>query len=308
MKKILILCSLLLAVSLISCIAAADISTDRANRLAFGYVLYISEVSTTPAQIAPGADGTVNMALENIGDSELRDIRIELNLPAELATYQDASKKKIDSLASGTLTDISFKIIAIPSADEGVYKVPVNFKYINSIGDEKSENNTISVSIGSSPQLIAELSSSEVYKGNSLGNIKIKVINNNVGNVKFLKVVLGDSEDYKIIGTNLDYIGDLNSDDFSEVTFKINANDDKKIIVLPVTLNYKDSLNRDYTQNLQINFNVPSAKEAGIKTSYTGIFILLIIIVVVAVIIYRKYFRNTLKHNKRAIFDFKAKI
>ncbi|MEK6886171.1 MAG: hypothetical protein AABX17_04355, partial [Nanoarchaeota archaeon] len=269
---------------------------------------YLSEVSTTPAQIAPGAEGTINMKLENIADTSLKDIRIELTLPAELAAYQDASRKKIDSLAAGSLTDVSFKIIAIPSAEEGVYKVPINFKYVNSIGDEKSENNTLSVSIGSSPQLIAELSSSEIYKGNSLGDIKIKVINNNVGNVKFLKVVLGESQNYKIIGTNLDYIGDLNSDDFSEVTFKLNVNDDKKLIILPITLNYKDSLNRDYTQQLSINFNVPSAKEAGIKTSSAGTFILLIIIVIAGVIVYRKYFRNTLKHNKRAVFDFKSKI
>ena len=308
MKKTLILFALLLAISLSFSVIAEDITTDRTNRLAFGYVLYLSEVSTTPAQIAPGADGTINLKLENIADSSLKDIRIELTLPTELAAYQDASRKKIDSLAAGSLTDVSFKIIAIPSADEGVYKVPVNFKYINSIGDEKSENNTLSVSIGSSPQLIGELSSSEIYNGNSLGNIKIKVINNNVGNVKFLKVVLGDSEDYKIIGTNLDYVGDLNSDDFSEVTFKVNINDDKRSIVFPITLNYKDSLNRDYNQQLSINFNVPSAKEAGIKTSSTGTLVFLIILVVVGVIIYRKYFRNTLKHNKRAVFDFKSKI
>ncbi len=308
MKKLLIFCSLLLALSLIFCVAAADISTDRANRLAFGYVLYLSEVSTTPAQIAPGADGTINMRLENIADSSLKDIRIELTLPAELAAYQDTSRKKIDSLAAGSLTDLSFKIIATPSADEGVYKVPVNFKYINSIGDEKSENNTLSVSIGSSPQLIGELSSSEIYKGNSLGNIKIKVINNNIGNVKFLKVVLGDSVDYKIIGTNLDYIGDLNSDDFSEVTFKINANDDKKTLVFPITLNYKDSLNRDYNQQLNINFNVPSAKEAGITQSYTGMIVIIIILAVAGFIIYRKYFHNNLKHSKKASYIISAKI
>ncbi len=295
-------------VSTLSVCHAQDISTDRTNRLAFGYVLYISEITTEPLQIAPGENGILKFNLENMGDRYIRDVRIELTLPIELAAYQDTSRKKIDYLAAGSTNPVTFKLIAIPNADEGVYKIPVNLKYLNPIGDERNENNTISLSIGSAPVLIAELKSSEIYSGNLLGNIKIKVINDNVGNVKFLKVNLEESPDYKIIGSNLDYIGDLNSDDFSEVSFKINIQSGKKSIVFPITLSYKDSLNRDYNQKLNINFNIPTAKEAGIKTSKAGFIIIILIIAVVAYFVYRKYIKSKLKNNKKALYSINSKI
>lgn len=287
---------------------AEDISTERENALAYGHVLYISGVSATPAEIAPGSSGTINFMLENIGSTQLKDIRVELTLPVEIAAYQDTTRKKIDYLDASSSKLISFGIIPLPSTDEGIYKIPVNVKYYNMIGDEKNENMSISVSVGSSPILIAELKSSDIYKGNLLGTVKINVINNNVGNVKFLNTQLSDSSSYKILGSNIDYIGDLDSDDFSEVSFKISITDDSDSIELPLTLTYKDSLNRDYTQNMIIPFNIPTAREAGIKTNYTWFFIIVIILAGAGYFIYRRY-RKSGKNNKRAFaLSFNSKI
>lgn len=309
MKKTILFFIFIFTISLtLFCILAEDISTERTNRLVYGYVLYLSEVSTTPSEIAPGSSGTINLKLENIGSTQLKDIRVELTLPTQIAAYQDTSRKKIESLASAESKSLSFGIIATPSADEGVYKIPLNVKYYNTIGDEKNENMSISVSIGSSPTLIGEFKSSDIYKGNLLGTVKITVINNNIGNVKFLKVQLSDSDAYKIIGSDLDYIGDLDSDDFSEVSFKVSLNYDSDSVDLPLVLSYKDSLNRDYEQKLDIIFNIPTAKEAGIKKSYTGILIVIIALVIIGYIVYRRYSKSR-KNNKKAFaFSFNSKI
>ncbi len=273
----------------------------RENRLAFGHVLYIQNVSMNPSQIPAGNPGTLKISLENTATDFIKDVQVELALPSEIAPYNDITKKKIAYMQSGESQDVTFSLIPLPNTDDGVYTANLMVDYINYIGDEWQENDTVSILVGSSPKLLAEFKSSDIYQGNNMGTINVKVVNNNVGNVKFLTVSLGESQDYKIIGSDTDYVGDLNSDDFSDAAFKIQVSGTKKVLELPVTLNYKDGLNKDYSQNVKVYFEIPTAKEAGITKSYTGWIVLLIVIIIIAYMVYRRYNKNLVKMKKAAL-------
>jgi hypothetical protein len=284
------------------------LDTERVFRLSFDHLLYMSNISTSPLEIYPGQEANISFQIENTGDQFIRDIRINLDMPAEFAPYRDINRRKIAQMDAGSSETISFNILPLPKTEDGVYKLNIIAQYINYVGDEREENNTISIIVGSSPKLLAELSSSDIYKGNNLGNVKIKVINNNVGNVKFLQVNLADSEDYTILGSSMDYVGDLNSDDFSDVSFKISVNDNAETIELPITLLYKDALNKDYTQEVKVQFKIPTAAEAGIKTSSSGLIVIIVIIAIVGFIIYRRYNKNIMKQKKALTHSFNTKF
>ena len=307
MRQIQSILAILFVISLSwSLISALD--TENLYRLSFDHLIYISNLSTSPEQLFPGQEANLSFNIENTGIQFVRDVRINLDLPNEFAPYQDINQRKIVQINPGESQTLSFRLIALPATEDGVYKLNILAKYINYIGDEREENSTISLIVGSSPKLLVELSTSDIYKGNNLGNVKIKVINDNSGNVKFLKVKLNASKDYSLIGSNLDYVGDLNSDDFSDVSFRIDVNDDVKTLALPVILSYKDALNKDYTQEVTLSFKIPTAAEAGIKKSYTGLIFILIIIVIIGYIFYRRHNKNLAKAKKASALSFNTRL
>lgn len=288
----------MIVLSLVFSMASA-LDLKNQQRLAFEHLLYISDINTVPSDIAPGSEATLSFNVENTGSQFVKDVRIALELPDELAPYRDVTTRKIAQMDSGEIKTVSFRIIPLPEAKEGIYKIGLVLSYLNYVGDERQENETVSLVVGTSPELIVEIKSSDIYQGNLLGNIKLNVINDNVGDIKFLKVTLEESDSYKIIGADMDYIGDLKSDDFSDVSFKVRLDKNSKSVDFPVTLKYKDSLNRDYEQKAVLSYPLPTPAEAGIIKSKSWMFILLVVIIVGAIFMYkRKRNKAFLKHKK----------
>jgi hypothetical protein len=286
----------------------SGLDVDRQLRLQFDHLIYLADIQTTPSIISPGQTGTLSFKMTNEGSQFIKDIRVDLTLPSEIAPSQDVSKRKIAYMASGQVENVSFSIIPLPDTEDGVYKIPLLISYINWAGEEREDNYSLGISVGSSPKLLLEFVSSDIYKGNYLGTVKFKVINDNPGNVKFLKVTLDESEDYSIVGSNLDYVGDLNSDDFSDVSFKIKAKKSASNLMFPVVLTYKDALNKDYTQEKVLEFNIPPASEAGIKKSKAGFIFFIIVLAVIGYIIYRRYNKNIMKQKKALMNSFSTKF
>jgi hypothetical protein len=268
------------------------------NRLKFGHVLYVDNVSVNPESVSPGSTAIIRFNVENTANDIINDVRIRLELPSQIATYNDVNEKKFAFINPGLVQDTEFSIIVLPNTDEGVYKIPVITSYLNSVGDERADNQTISVIVKSLPHLYAQLKSSEVYDGNNMGTISIRIVNNNVGNIKFLSAELASSKEYSIISSAKEYVGDLNSDDFSDVNFKIKVTSSKDEISLPLLLNYKDSLNQDYQETLNVPLKMLSARELGIKKSYGWVYLLIIILAVAGFIYYKKYKKNIIKDKK----------
>jgi hypothetical protein len=286
MKKILVI---LVFLVLVSGINALD--QTRQYRLEFGHILDVNEIGTDPMTLSPGKSSILNILIENTGKEFVKDLRVQLEPPDEVAFLNDVSNKKTAQLDSGESKMIEFNIIALPDAEEGIYEALLQFDYVNHIGEERHDNYTISFIVKGSPKMFVKISDSEVYKENKIGDVTITFVNNDVANLKFLTVELMESEDYEIISSNREYIGDLDSDDFESVDFRISVNDKAGDVMLPLTVSYKDSLNEDYSENFTALLKMRSAKELGISegSSWTWI-ILLIIILIAGYFGYRKFF------------------
>ena len=288
-KKLALTLTLIIGFVFILSTLSADITLDRQNRLDFAHVVYMSNISTTPTNIAPGQNFMLQFTLTNNGSQFVKDVITQILLPTEFTTFNDVSTIKTAQLNPGESLNVKFNLISKPGTKEDIYDVPISVDYLNYIGDERVENETLGIILGSIPTPIVELKSTDIYKGNDLGKATINVVNNNLANIRFLAVKLLPSPDYDIISSDLSYVGDLDSSDSQAVDFRIKVKDDSKQTNLQVLLTYKDSINRDYTMPANVTLEMRTAKELGIAApSKVGWVILVLIILAAAYYFYRR--------------------
>ncbi len=267
----------------------AQLGTSNKNRLEFGHVMIIKDLKTDPAQISPGSSSVLQGTILNNANSFVNDVVIKLVLPNEIGFFNDINVKKASTLSSGEQSRFAFNIIALPNTPEGVYKANLIVDYVNNVGEVREDNNTISIIVKGNPNLYALVEDSEIYSGNRLGNVNIKIINNDVANIKFLTVEIEDSKNYEIISANKNYVGDLDSNDFDSVAFKLKSNKNSGELTIPMKLMYKDAFNNDYTKSVEVIMPIRSASDVGKSTNTIWYIIGAIIVVAIIYYIYRKY-------------------
>jgi hypothetical protein len=295
--KILGLLSILVLFLVVAQVSALDDARER--RINFGHVMIIDKIEMSPEYIAPGESGTITVKIRNNANEELTDVRVQLNLPEELKFLNSVSKSKVGRIYSDEVVDLTFDVISTPGADEGMYNSTITVDYLNHIGDERQDIDEFGILvIKSEPKIFAKIDSTEIYKGSDTGEVTITFVNNHLANLKFLTVELLDSEEYKIISANKEYIGDLDSDDFESVDFRLKI-DNEKMIPLKLKISYMDALNKEYSEEMVVDFNVMSASELGISSNGTSQAIFGIIILgVIGYYFYKRYKKKKKKESK----------
>jgi len=296
-KTILMGLGIIILASLIVNISAAEPLDDyRIQRLNFGHVMKIKNVSTTPLDLIPGENAKLELTIENTAAIEIWDIRTQIYLPDEISFLEDISKKKLARLNSGQSSKLSYNLIISPDAEEGVYEVSVTTDYVDHIGEERQDNDTFGVIIKSIPKFFVKVEESNLRSKGDTGEITLTFVNNDIGDIKFLTIELLESEEYDVISESKEYIGDLDSDDFESTDFKIRLDTKEKEIPLKLNLNYKDALNKDYSQEVEVNLGILTAAEAGEDTrSIWSILFWVIVLGGVGYWIYNKKFKKKSK-------------
>ena len=85
------------------------LSTQNENKLSFGHILIVKEVQTEPLDLIPGNEGILKMVVMNNGDLPAKDIRVKLNLPAEIAFINDVSEKRVSEMKPDQQTEFKFR-------------------------------------------------------------------------------------------------------------------------------------------------------------------------------------------------------
>ena len=253
----------------------------------------INSFSSNPSTIAPGKNVEVTINLENVGDDDIEDIVVRLDLSnVPFAPVDSASEKVIDKLNEDDETSVSFKLIALPDATSQIYKIPVKVSH-----GTVNQESLVSLTVAGQAKLDVVLESSELVKIGDNGKTIIKFVNNGLTDIKFLTVKLIPSNGYELLSADTIYIGQVDVDDFETAEFDMIAKNENPEMIF--NLNYKDSNNKEFSQNKIVNLKVYSleqAKQLGLITSnYWGLIIGLAVIVLITFLIYRRYKRRKLK-------------
>ncbi len=268
--------------------------------IGFANALVVDSVIVDNKEISPGNIVEIDISLENNAEVDINDISVSLdltNLP--FAPYDSSSEYGIDEINEGRNKIARFKLIALNDAQPYIYKIPLKISYKEENENQAIiKNSLISLKVISKPVLGVNNEESLLLKGQT-NDLSIKIINKGLGDVKFLEAEVLNSNNFNLLSSNKIYIGDLESDDFDSISFKIffPENAPNKIN-FPIALKYKDSLNNEYSENVSIQlnaYNKEKATELGlVKRSYTKEIIVLVIILIVFYILYR-YIKKTMK-------------
>jgi len=293
MKKELIVC--LLFMLFLASLANAELDIERQHRLEYGKVIYVKNITVEPSKIAPGETALVKIRIKNIDKYFLRDLVVSLDLPESFApAIGDVAYKKIRTLEAYESLTLYFHILALPDAEPGVYTASLSISYLNSVGDIVNETRKITLAIGTKPEIIAYVSDSEIYKEQKTGEVTISIANKGLSEIKLLTAELKKSKDYEVLSSRTKYIGDLESDDFEEITFLIKLNTGKDVVKLPLLLEYRDNMNNKHKEKVSVELRVYSKR----MVQGSNMFVKLLVVIVIIAFIYfmrrrkRKYMKE----------------
>lgn len=279
-SKILALTGILMFVLSLACISAVS----------------IKDVSSVPGEVSPGETISVSIEVENIFEYDVEKLTVKLDLSETIpfAPYQSSSEKFLDELNEGDEEKFTFKLIALPSAEAGIYKIPVIITYENGAGNESIKQELISLTVNSKPELRVSLEDSVVLVKGKENTFSIKIINSGLSDVKFVYLSVSDTGGVKILSEKEQYIGDIDSDDFDSAKFRVYIDDNTLGVVnLPVIIKFKDATNKGFTETETVTLRTYSLKDAqnlGLvkKPNYTVYLIIAGVLVIYLIYRWRK--------------------
>jgi len=223
----------------------------------------IKDVKSYPSEVAPGEVFEISVKIENIHSYDVENINVKLDLKdAPFAPYQSSPEKFLDELKSDDKEDFKFKLIALPDAASGIYKIPIQIVYEDNEYDEQTKNGLISVIVNSEPELKVSFDEGVLIKGRE-NVFSIKIINSGLADVKFVYIKANDVAGLNFVSEKEQYIGDIDSDDFDSVEYKVHINADASgTLSVPIILKFKDATNKEFTETKNVNLKIYSLKEA----------------------------------------------
>ncbi len=248
-----------------------------------------SIVSVNSGSFAPGEQGIISLEIENERDHDMRDVSIVLDLSDDnlpIAPVDSSASVFVDELDVGDDERIEFSLIVLPEAALGVYKIPVLVTYTGYNDSLYEIEEMISLIVASEPKLSLRIDDPDFIIGD-FADISIGIVNEGLSDVKFLKVKIEESDFFDVLSNQEVYVGELSSDDFDRVDFKLLLNDPLASISIPITLEYYDSTNKFYSHGDSLRISVYSEKEAEalglleVQRSKWWIFALLFVILMI---------------------------
>ncbi len=234
--------------------------------------LLITKVSTDPLQVAPGQNLFLTIELENQASFSFTNINIKLDLTTTpFAPVQESDEQSIEQLNSRSKQLKTFQIIATPESQAGIYKIPINLIYYDEFGIRYTNENLLSIKVGSEPQLAINQESSSLIL-NQKGEASIKFVNNGLTKIKLLTITL-EPINVQLLSPETIYIGDLESDDFQTIDVSLYPESTGSLMI--IHLNYRDANNENFQETIRIPLKVYTLEEAksiGLIKKNTAIF------------------------------------
>lgn len=255
----------------------------------------VKSFELNPQTVSPGDELSLYISVENVGDDDLENVMVSLDLTqVPFAPVESSNEKVIDKINDHDSERANFRLRALPDAEPALYKIPVVLSH-----DDVSKTSVIGVEVKAAPSLDLILDESELVKVNDQGKVTIKFVNNGLTQVKFLKATLAPSPLYKIISPDTMYIGDVDVGDFQTEDFTIIANIDDPILTF--NLEYRDANNNEFTSSQLVPLKVyteEEAKQLGLvqNKSSSSLLIIALIAIIAGFFIYRRIRRKRRQH------------
>ncbi|MFT4326695.1 MAG: COG1361 S-layer family protein [Candidatus Woesearchaeota archaeon] len=242
------------------------------------------EITQVAAEnLVQGKPETIGLTITNPSDSTLRSVTARLILDdVPFAPHDSATSRYVSNLGSQDSALFRFRLVALPNAVSGMYRVPIEIEYFDSLNEKVFRTEMITLSIGATPDVRMLAQALDFTADQNRGTIRVEFVNRGLTDVKFLDLELLETEDYEVLSRRQVYIGSVDSDDFDTAEFTIARKSEATEFDVHVAFSYMDSSNNPYQDTMQLPVRLHAAQSNG------GFGIWIIVIVLIAGFIFWK--------------------
>jgi len=203
-----------------------------------------------PERVEPGSTGYMTLSLQNLANSQFRNIDVSLDVSDIPVAPRETSRKRVTSIEGGDSRDVRFRLDVDGDAENQLYKLPIQINYQNQAGQELSVTETTGINVGGFPNIDVAVDESDIRTSGTRGTVTFRVLNKGEGQARFVGIQLEESENYEIISEDSIYLGSMIADDYQTAEFDLYVEGDVENLEMPVKVEYRDG---DGDQTLDFN-------------------------------------------------------
>ncbi|MFP4038337.1 MAG: COG1361 S-layer family protein [Candidatus Nanohaloarchaea archaeon] len=213
-----------------------------------------------PERVEPGSSEELSMELENLAESNFRNIDVSLDTSELPVAARETSRKRISSVGPDSSEEVNFTLDVDSDADNELRDLPISIDYQDQAGNELSMSETTGVFIGGYPNIDVGIDDSDIRSTGS-GTVTLQVLNRGEGEARFAEVQMEESDQYEIISEDSIYLGSMIADDYQTAEFELYVEDfEDGSLDMPVTVDYRDGQG-DQTEEFDVERTLYSEDE-----------------------------------------------
>lgn len=252
-------------------------------------LVVVNNFETIPNIIKPGDEIAIKITIKNEGVNSIRTVDLTLDTTNNdvFSPVASGDTKRIEFLEPKESKEITFKLMTDSSAGIKIYNLPLKIRFVDDKNKDYETSSKIGIKMNAEPDLTMLVDSSEIFKSKTVGNVRVKIINKGIVDVKYITLKIIKTPDYNVLSpSNIIYIGNLDNDDFDSGEYLIKPL--TKNPVLKFLIEYKDPYNKEYSKDYSLPLRIVSKSELGETKSKLPMVILLIVIVFAIYWFYKK--------------------
>jgi hypothetical protein len=235
-------------------------------------------------EVDPKSEFVANFSIKNVGTGPAKNVKVYFK--NQTSILPKMSMYYIDTVAPGATVFIESGFF-VDTTTPSQHPLPIAIHYENEThGAAPVQEYSVLVPVSSGNTLFIYLDSQDYLVGSAVGDITIGIANRGLARAKHVVLTIADGDQFKLIDTDTRYIGDIESDDYDTVDFKIlPESSDCRNVTLDVS--YADDYGNTYSVATELPIKVYTSDEmkaiAPAGGGYTGIIIVALVLLLVYV-------------------------
>ena len=234
--------------------------------------------------VDPKSEFVANFSIKNVGTGPAKNVKVyfenQTSILPKMSIYY------IDTVAPGEAVLIESGFF-VDTTTPSQHPLPIAIHYENEThGMQPVQEYSVLVPVSSGNTLFIYLDSQDKLTKSAVGEITIGIANRGLARAKHVVLTIADGDRFELIDTDTRYIGDIESDDYDTVDFRIlpESLDCRNVTV---DVSYADDYGNTYNMTTELPIKIYTSGEikaiAPAGGGYTGIIIVGLVLLLVYV-------------------------
>ncbi len=256
--------------------------------------LIINKAVTNPEVINPGQKFNATLSIENSGSFNASNTKVRIN-STSFSTYSAPNIASIGNLSISEVKEVLFELVSDKSLLPGVHAIAINLTYDKDSDNHYSLLGDFGVIVGGNSTFevfIQDIDPELIVNGTDTAVI-LSIANTGIMDADSVSIKLHSSQDIALKNVREDYIGDLDSGDFTSSSFSFipeKQGSIELIFELSYTNQLGERINYNFTESIYLGY-APVMDASGIRFAWLPEWLLgnsgaIILIAVIVMLLY----------------------